>query len=177
MRKSKVLAYIEYRTAAIYHASNDALRALDKVQDNFLEELGVNAVDSIVHFSLAPLRTRRDISMLGVLFRTYKGQGPRQCRDFFSPPEPRLEGEEHAHRFASHRRGLTDWAVLERSALGLIDVWNLLPGALIKNAANVKAFQSALQRIVVERAKAGMDEWADIYSPRLSLISHPFAPS
>ena len=66
--KSKVLSFLEYRTAGIYHATDGALRPLDQVQEAFLEKLGVSPKEALMNFNLAPLSTRRDIAMLGVIY-------------------------------------------------------------------------------------------------------------
>ena len=73
--KQQVLTYIEYRNAAIYHATATVLRQLDKLQDKFLNELGISREAALMDFSLAPLTMRRDIAMLGILHRAAIGEG------------------------------------------------------------------------------------------------------
>merc|ERR1712078_641777 len=68
--KSKLLGYVEYRTAALYHATDTTLKPLDAVQTRFLKALGCSELEALMEFNLAPLRTRRDVAMLGVLHRT-----------------------------------------------------------------------------------------------------------
>ena len=65
--KQQVLSYIEYRSAAIYHATSTNLNRLDKLQDKFLRDLGITRGAALVDFSLAPLSMRRDIALLGLL--------------------------------------------------------------------------------------------------------------
>ena len=161
--KSKVLSFIEYRTAAIYHASDEVLRPLDEVQDRLLEDLGISAVESLEHFSLAPLRTRRDIAMLGVIHRSYTKKGPRQFGEYFKVVEP------GSHRMASCRRDLENWEPMKRSALGMIEVWNLLPSSAVRNCTSAQSFQRVLQHILIALARAGVEAWADCFSPR----NHP----
>ena len=67
--KSQLLAYIKYRTAAIYHACDTVLAPLDAFQQRFLRELGMSEEDALFHFNLAPLSCRRDIAMLGLIHR------------------------------------------------------------------------------------------------------------
>ena len=67
--KSKVLSYDGYRTSAMYHASSTALDFVDKCQDGFLEGVGVDAVVALLVFNLAPLSTRRDMAMFGLIHR------------------------------------------------------------------------------------------------------------
>ena len=76
--KAQVLSYIEFRTAAIYHAPDFFLHAVDKVQDNFLNEIGLTPETALLQYNLSPLRTRRDIAMLGLIFRVAKGLAPLQ---------------------------------------------------------------------------------------------------
>ena len=40
---SKLLSFLEYRTAAIYNACNTTLLPLDNFQEHFLSELGITA--------------------------------------------------------------------------------------------------------------------------------------
>ena len=82
--KSQLLSYLEYRTAAIYHACNTGLAPLDSFQDRFLSEIGISDADALFHFNLAPLRCRRDIAMLGLIHRTTLGQGPPHFQQWFS---------------------------------------------------------------------------------------------
>ena len=81
--KSNLLSYLEYRTAAIYHACDSVLERFDKFQDRFLRELGISLEDGLMYFHLAPLRCRRDIAMLGIIHRCVLGKGPAQFKDFF----------------------------------------------------------------------------------------------
>ena len=65
--KSQLVSYVEYRTAAIYHASDSTLAPLHNFPGRFLRELGISPEDALVHFNLAPLSSRRDMAMMGVL--------------------------------------------------------------------------------------------------------------
>ena len=75
--KSHVLGLVEYRTPALYHASASVLAPLDKLQEWVLRDLGLTELEALEHFNLAPLRTRRDIAMLGVVWRAVHRKGPR----------------------------------------------------------------------------------------------------
>ena len=81
--KQQVLSFIEYRTPAIYHATRTVLGRLDKQQDRFLRELGITREAALLDFNLAPLSTRRDIALLGLLHRAAIGEGPPHFREFF----------------------------------------------------------------------------------------------
>ena len=118
--KAHLLSFLEYRTPAIYHATRAVLRRLDAVQRNFLRDVGVDDITALVHFHLAPLSTRRDIAMLGLIHRTVLAEGPRQFSDFF-------------RRDPDHRSKLVDPCLssrsplIKRSALGLVSIYNMLP--------------------------------------------------
>ena len=79
--KAHLLSFIEYRTPAIYHATRDILQRLDRVQSKFLEDVCMSEEEALMNFDLAPLRTRRDIAMLGVIHRTMLGKGPAQFKE------------------------------------------------------------------------------------------------
>ena len=80
--KAKVLSYIESRTPALYHAADTVLARLDAVQRRFLRELGITEAQALLDHSLAPLETRRDIAMLGVIHRAALKLGPPQLHGF-----------------------------------------------------------------------------------------------
>ena len=71
--KGKVLGYIEYRTPAIYHATDTVLKKLDKVQQHFLRQVGLTEKDALLKWNSVPLATRRDVAMLGLIHRTVIG--------------------------------------------------------------------------------------------------------
>ena len=176
--KSKLLSYVEYRTAAVYHATNTVLRPLNAVQTRFLKALGCTELEALMEFNLAPLSARRDIAMLGVIHRTTLGKGPAHFREFFKPAE-RTQRTYFTRRTArNHTKPLEDPRtgrfpeLLRRSALGLIAVYNMLPPELVL-AKTVKEFQSNLQELLKTRAKEGCDDWAETLSPRVPLWCHP----
>ena len=171
--KSHLLSAIEYKTPAIYHARRVDLVLLDSVQQKFLREAGVDELTALRQFSLAPLATRRDIAMLGLIHRTVLKKGPPHFREHFKPAEPARPGEVRRHRrhLADPRAEWTGRAVA-RSVLGLVAVYNLLPDELTRLNA-VPAFQSALQRLVQDRADDGAADWQSTLCPRRPLESHP----
>ena len=81
--KARVLGYLEYRTPAVYHATDTVLAPLNRLQDAFLRRLGVEPMEALMEFRLAPLATRRDIAMLGLVHRAALKQGPPQFWSFF----------------------------------------------------------------------------------------------
>ena len=99
--KSDILSYIEYRTPAIYHAAAAQLRQIDSIQERFVSDLGLSALDALVHFKLAPLRSRRDIALLGMIHRSVLGLGPEHFHQYIRPPwrwQTRHAGQQR-HRF------------------------------------------------------------------------------
>ena len=80
--KSQLLSYIEYRTAAIYHACNTVLAPLDEFQNRFLRELGISDEDALFHFNLAPLHSKRGIARLRLLHQRSLDKSPNHFGTF-----------------------------------------------------------------------------------------------
>ena len=177
--KSRVLSYLEYRTPALYHATETVLQPLNSLQDRFLRQAGLSTLEALMEFNLAPLTTRRDVAMLGLIHRAALKKGPEQFHELFyeerrvKRPSTRLEERrrKHGRQLKEYRAG-THLNVLRRSALGLVTVYNLLPEALVR-LTEVKDFQKALQDLVKTRAREGCDDWHLTFSPRLPLHTHP----
>ena len=170
--KANVLSYIEYRTAALYHAEEGVLEKLDSIQKCFIQEVGVNALDALQVFNLAPLSTRRDIAMLGILQKVSWKTAPAQLCSLFELEV--ISGGKHDRRMKPFRSGAgDDWGPLRRSIFGLVDVWNALPQIAV-NLASVSEFQSVLQRGVKRAAGNFPDErWKRLLSPRDCLMTCP----
>ena len=125
--KSRVLGYIEYRTPAIYHATSTCLAQLDGILGRLLRTLTISDEESLLIFWLAPLHTRRDIGMLGVIHRSVIGEGPHQFAKYFVQKNAgdRSGGREslrrHDKQLVTHRTGkFLD--LLSHSILGLVDI-------------------------------------------------------
>ena len=176
--KAKVLSYLEYRTAAVYHATDTALLPLNAVQDRFLRKVGVSELEALMVFNLAPLATRRDMAMLGVVHRAALRKGPSHFWKFFQPERDathlhwtRLAGRRHSRHLKELRQGRF-LEVFRRSALELTAVYNLLPNDTVKEST-VKDFQGKLRLLLEERATSGCEDWAHTFSPRVPLWRHP----
>ena len=163
----------------IVNATCTVLRPLDKLQDSFLRNSGVTTLEGLMEFNLAPLATRRDMAMLGLIHRTALKKGPQQFQQFFFPATQRSSyPTRQATRRARHGAQLKDWRhgthlnAIRRSALGLVAVYNLLPPNVVKRT-DVKEFQKKLQDLVKERAAANCEDWAETFSPRVPLYGHP----
>jgi len=151
--KAHFLSFIEYRTAALYHASCSVLLPLDRMQQHFLKEIGLTEEVALVDFNLAPLNVRRDIGMLGVIHRAVLRKGPPQLWRFFEVVEVEGEGpvtrRRDGHRLQLRRYKDGDHLeVLARSVLGLVDVYNELPKSVVETCSEVKFFQRQLQALV-----------------------------
>ena len=175
--KSKVGSYIESKTAAIYHASTILLNRVDNIQVQFLRQIGLTELNALCEFRLAPLNCRRDMAILGLIHRTVLGLGPNQFTNYFklASPTNHPDGRESERR---HNRQLTTMRtgkfldILANSALGVIDVYNLLPQKIV-DADSVTTFQKRLQLALVEDAKCERPGWRDMYSPRRQIFAHP----
>ena len=152
---------MEYRTPVLYHASATVLAPLDRLQEWVLRDLGLSEEEALEHFSLAPLSVRRDIAMLGVVFRAVLQKGPPQLRSFFRRAEQRREtrsSEWHGFQLQTYRDG-EHLEVQRRSVLGLVEVFNLLPPAIVQSAKTVQSFQAQLQELVLTAVKEGVQDW------------------
>ena len=138
---------------------------VDAVQSRFLRDVGVDDIVALAEFHLAPLTTRRDIAMLGMIHKTVSGKAPGQFTVFFrqDPQQPTKLVDP---------RATCRSPLIKRSALGLVAVYNLLPHKIL-SAKSVSAFQSGLQELVISFAVAGCPQWSEVLSPRLPFTLHP----
>ena len=159
--KSHLLSFIEYRTPAVYHSAPSTLRPLDAVQARLLRQLNIDDIDALVHFHLAPLCTRRDIAMLGLVHRTVLGKGPCHFQAFFklqNSPGTRYRRQRHSKQLEDpcDRPNCPNYVL--SSAFGLIAIYNLLPQYVVE-CVSVKSFQANLQQIVRYFAITGNQDW------------------
>ena len=52
--KTRVLTFVEVRTPGVYHCCDNTLRGMDRIQDTFLEEMGVDRQTALQDFNMAP---------------------------------------------------------------------------------------------------------------------------
>ena len=71
--KTHVLAHVELNIGAFYHAVDSVLGEIDQIQISYLRKLDLSCRDAFLNFNLAPLCTRRDIAMLGLIYRCVHG--------------------------------------------------------------------------------------------------------
>jgi len=162
--KAHLLSFLEYRTPAVYHATKEVLKRLDAVQSKFLKDIGVDEVTALIQFRLAPLSSRRDMAMLGLIHRAVLGKGPPQFAEHFK----RVGGSNLLYDVRKDNKS----PMIKRSAFGLVAIYNMLPSK-VAHTTSVSAFQKGLQDIMRECAEGDHPNWAELYSPRLQLATHP----
>ena len=168
--KTHVLGLVELNIGGFYHATETALSALDQVQHSFLKRFGLTPTAAFLDFNLAPLSLRRDVGMLGLLFRCVHGLTHDALKKMFplAPPasayETRQRGNRHSFQLEEPRAG-TRHKLIERSIFGLVRVWNRLPQNLV-DAADVSNFQKGLTRLARVRCHLGLAEWSETFTPR-----------
>ena len=124
-------------------------------------------------FNLAPLSSRRDMALLGVIHRAVLKKGPEHFQRLFVVAPPL-----YVHLRRRHSRHITDprtsdsLDIFKHSIFRLIAVYNLLPQRVVK-LQTVKDFQTELQDILKLRARGGRSDWVHTFSPRIPLFCHP----
>ena len=172
--KAHVRSQIEWCNPAIFHAAPSLLSPLDTIQTSFLAHIGISEKDAFLRFGLAPLQTRRDIGMLGMLWKV----AHRKCHPAFLellPPEensnsPNIVTRSVARRHGRRLRNFCDGTQLcqfERSIFGMVRVWNFLPADIVE-LQTVKAFQKKLTRVAKIACSGSAPNWPLIYSTRSS---------
>ena len=170
--KAQILSFIESSTAALYHAAPSTLEKVDRVQHRLLRELGLTEAEALTDYRLAPLCSRRDVAMLGLLHKVNLNLAPPQLQKLFAKvgkaSEPLWKHRLRGWR-ALHDKQLltpaTDWSTdtLKRSAFGLAHCYNFLPQC-VADKPSVTVFQKSLQRTLSKLAAAGVDDWQHVYS-------------
>ena len=179
-----MLSFIEYRTAAIYHSCSSSLASLDLVQDKLGEAAGMTREEPLKVCRLAPLSSRRDIALLGLIHRCVLGKGPSHFREFFRADVDANEGGRRQHRLQLQEHSCGHWSdfvfpgsrpatYIANSMLGLVSVYNKLPASIVETCGSVSSFQASLQSILEDRAETGAANWADTFSPRIPWHRHP----
>ena len=169
--KAQVLPTLEFSTPAVYHCTATALDDLDRVQQRFLREVGLSPEEALAKHNLAPLQTRRDIAMLGLIHRTVLGLSPPQFCDWFYLAEVTDPTYRTRRQSRLHNKQLHDWLndrdteLLRRSALGLVRVYNELPQETV-DQTSVKDFQTSLQNKVKAAVGKGQENWQNIFNLR-----------
>ena len=170
--KAQVLSFIESSTPGIYHAAASVLSRVDRVQDRFLRNVGLDDVSALVDYRLAPLCARRDIAMLGVLHKIALGKAPKPLAALFPligvVDEPmaqrRVRGWKPRHSrqlFTEATFESTD--VMQHSLFGSVHLYNKLPQCTV-DAPSARAFQGRLQAVLKMLASSGTEGWQRLFS-------------
>ena len=155
----------------MYHCTATALEDLNRIQKRFLKEVGLTAVEALCVHNLAPLQTRRDIAMLGLVHRTVLGQSAPQFSDWFFVAARVAPKHNTRRQDKLHTKQLHDWLterdteLLRRSALGLVRVYNKLPQKAV-DFSTVKGFQSWLREEIKKAAKNNKANWQNFWNRR-----------
>lgn len=133
---------------------------------------------------LAPLSTRRDVAILGVIHRAVLGKGPKQLQRIFER-HPVRDGERSRHNFRVKTVvNLFTKDVLLRSAYGSIAVYNALPPECVA-PLSVTQFQRGLmgllrraceQRLSWAISETDYGDWTMLFRPRYfyaPIVQHP----
>ena len=145
------------------------LAPVDRVQRRLLRELALSEEEALEVYKLAPLSSRRDMAMLGLLHRVILGDVSPQLRALF-PLAPLNDSRRLPTRLGvrRHRYQLQEPSfhtdVLKRSIFGLTVVYNLLPAKIVASKS-VKVFQSLLQAALRNAAENGIDNWQRVFAP------------
>ena len=167
MYKAQVLSYIESSTPAIYHAPQFYLAPVDNIQQLFLNELEISSAEALLDYNLAPLTSRRDISMMGLLHRIVLGDAPEQFNKYIRLQSAAAYPRGWAFRIPRHNCQLFDPVdgthsrIMERSVFGLIHSYNMLPQRVV-DAKTVSEFQSRLQRGLKWTAMNNLPAWETV---------------
>ena len=169
--KSHVLYHLEVNTGGFYHALDSVLDTLERLQTSFLNNIGLTREEGFLAYNLAPLSTRRDIAMLGLIYKSVHKTAHNDLQSLF----PRSAGPRHSYqtKYQAHRHDMqlvedrpgTKHALLRRSVFGLTRIWNRLPGAVV-HAKTVTECQKALTAMVRAGCRKGLRDWSELLSPR-----------
>ena len=151
---------------------------IDRIQKRLLRRVGMTTTEALLICNLAPLHTRRDIAMLGVIHRAMIGEGPDQFRDIFTLTPGSVQGRTTRVTARTNRiRVVTEVSHMAQdyilhSALGLTRIYNRLPDAIV-GANSVAHFQTMLQHMLKEAAQQDFPCWEFLLSPRVKMSLHP----
>ena len=143
--KAQVLPTLEFSTPAIYHCEATTLDELDRVQKRFLRAAGLTAEEALQKYHLAPLQSRRDLAMLGLIHRTVLGKGTEHFQKWFFRETRPVHNFATKYQRKKHNKQLRDYLdgthseLLRRSAFGCTSTYNTLPQHAV-NAGSVRDF-------------------------------------
>ena len=166
--KTHVLCLLEINPGGYYHALDSVLAPLDNLQTQFLREIEVSETSAFLTFNLLPLSTRRDIGMLGLIYKSVRGIAHSDLQELFPRARPRnhryetkLKSHRHPYQLEEARPG-THHALLRRSIFGLARIWNRLPKEVV-GLQDVNNFQITLTQMVRGACRRDIVRWRYIY--------------
>ena len=174
------MCIVEVNPGGFYHALDSVLESLDRVQSSFVHSMGFSIEEAFLEHNVAPLAARRDIGMLGLIYKCVHGIAHRDLQELFSRSPP--ASHSYKTKFQKHRHSLqlvesrpgTHNALLRRSLVGLVRVWNRLPEAVVR-ANTVSAMQKLLTSMLRVVCRQGGEKWQEMFSPRLVILKEaPF---
>ena len=132
----------------------------------------MSELDALRDFRLAPLNSRRDMAMLGVLHKFNLGLAPPQLAAFFHrigavEEHPlrcklRLWQKLHDEQLATPV-DFSSSKLLKRSLFGLARCYNTLPQNIV-DCKSVRGLQRELQAGLLRFAELGVDNWQVLFS-------------
>ena len=170
--KAQILPYLESSTPALHHAAACVLAWVDRVQLRFQCEIWLSELEALKQFRLAPLKSRRDMAMLGILHKVNLGTAPPQLQALV----PKLGNTDEvpmkqilcdwrplrSKQFATHA-SFTSSNVLKRSLFGLVHCDNRLRQHPV-DTSSVQRFQRKLRHGLLQHAELGASDWQALYS-------------
>ena len=160
--KAQILSFLEAATPAIVHAAPSQLDRIDRIQRRFLREIGLSEYEALSKYKLAPLETRRDIAMLGLLQKVALGLAHPELAKLF-PKKQISSGRLFTSVFAMrHDKQLCERFIrcsdyIRRSAFGFVFIYNALPQAAVN--LSVRQLQGCLQSVILRRAASETNDW------------------
>ena len=170
--KTHVWPLLESTMGAIFHASTYLLVKIDRLQVSFLKEIGLSEEEAFLQYNVAPLGLRRNIGMLGLLFKIATGQAHPAFNEFFPRvSRPKVDYQmRHVYHELQLREIVLDSrsaapGVMQRSLFGLVRAFNRLPLEFV-DTKSVASFQSGLTEHVRELCGRGDVRWQSCFTGR-----------
>ena len=142
---------------------------LQDVQHSFLRTMGLTDDVAFTQFALTPLHFRRDVAMLGFLFKCAHRQVSDSAHTLFRAAPPVIE---RSRRQPSNTTALLERCdgrhleMLKNGLFGAVEVFNKLPEEVVR-LLDVHAFQRALTKTARLELTNGSPRWACICPGRV----------
>ena len=127
--KCHVVSFVDGAAPAIFHATDAVLAPLDGLQAEFLQSVEVSEDQALSDYNLAPACMRRDLSVLGLLYKIAHGKAPPVLCALFPPMTGNLERHGFGGGRLMHNRALRDTVepgmhpMMHRSIFGMVCVF------------------------------------------------------